>query len=210
MGIKEWYNKRFGSRDNIEKLESEEQTLAHKGIQILSDGKLEHRIHLLIQLEKEITKPIETVNLTTYIEELKDRTDILNNAILQIAMPYARSGNDPTYARKVRGWTQMYALATSWILQAEGMIPKEKTAENEEKAENDQYNLDNDEGNIEILIHMLHRNLQAFIWKDAFYFLGVCFMDVDIAPTAATVVQTMIPARGGEGLNTIPQPSTEY
>jgi len=203
MGIKDWYGKHFKNQTDSKTHKSEEQTLAQKGIQIISDGKLENRVALLIDLEDEINKEIQTENLATYVKTLKERTDLLNHGILQIALPFARAGTYSEYARKLRGWTQMYSLAQSWILQAQKMIPQKQQPNNKEGD-----TIDND--NIEIQVHMMHDNLGKFIFKDAFYFLGVCFMDVDIAPTAATVVQTMVQPRGGEGLNAIAQPSTEY
>jgi len=199
MGIKEWFGKRFKGQTDSKTLKSEEQTLASKGIQIISDGKLEHRISLLIDLEDEIKKPIETTILKEYVKELKKRNDLLNHGIMQIALPYARAGNDTNYAKKLEGWTDAYALANWWMLEAEKMVSTDYVD-----------SLDYDEGNINRLLHMFCGNLNKFVWNLAFYFLGVCFMDVDIAPTAATVVQTMVQPRGGEGLNAIAQPSTEY
>jgi hypothetical protein len=42
-----------------------------------------------------------------------------------------------------------------------------------------------------ILVQCLHDVLQKHIWKDAFQILGQCFLDRDVSPRAATVIQNV-------------------
>jgi len=207
MGAKDWLIKKFSGKSDLPKKTPQEK-LEEYGIQTLSDEKLEHRIALMIDLEKEISAPIETADLKNYVKILKERTDKLNYGIMQIAAPYARAGTEIDYARKVRGWTQMYAIANHWIHQANLMLPQK--AEDKEKKDNIVKKVEMQHGNIEVLIQMLHDNLEKFIWKDGFFLLGVCFKDPDVSPRVATVIQTMTAQRPGVGLNDVPEPKREY
>ena len=198
-GIKDWLQQKFSGKKNVPD-DTTEQSLNNFGIQILSDRKLEERIALLIELETEVAKPIQETDLLEYLAKLKSKTELLNHGIFQIALPYARSGTSPEFARKLRGWTQMYAQALSWILHYEQMVPKAMEDTNEEQRRG---NSDSDYGTVEVQIHMMHDNIQKYVWKDAFYFLGDCFMDDDVAPRAAAVIQSMMPMMGGGGGETV-------
>ncbi len=130
------------------------------------------------------------VDLEDYCTQLKKRTDRQNHAINQICWPYARGGSKPEFARMIQGWTGLYAIAGNWILEAQKLVQ----SANEQP--DDATTLDVEPHNIETLIYFMHGNLQKYIWKDGNYILGVCFMDEDVSPAAATVIQTMIPTKG--------------
>jgi hypothetical protein len=209
------------------------QTLGEHGVKILSDQKLDKRIELLEALEEVISEPINTAHLDIYVKELKSRLDLLHYSIYKVAAPYARSGTIPRMARALYGWSVLYAEASSWLLWAENMvlendIPKpkkngqaqakdqaqESTTEAEEKAkiEDHQERQRTRYGVIDVRFYItsLHDALVKHIYKDALFFLGVCFFDKDVSESAATVIQTAFQQmRPGEGLNQIQQPGEE-
>jgi hypothetical protein len=89
----------------------------------------------------------------------------------------------------LRGWTQEHAIAMNWILEAQKLVQAKQSKINGET------NIDTEIGDIETLIYFVHGNLQKYIWKDGNFILGECFMDEDVSPRAATVIQSMVPMR---------------
>lgn len=211
-----------------------EKTLHGLGIDILKDQKLEHRIKLLIQFQDLINAPIKVESLIDYVEELKDRQDLLNTAIYEIAAPYARSIDFPRIGKAFHGWGRLNASAKSWILRTDDIVRKaEEQKEKEKQKTKDKDDKEKTKGketkeldipnipkeakelrstaqflgmmetetiDVKMLVNYLHDVLQKHIWKDGFLILGKFFMDRDISPRSATVVQNINAMREREDM----------
>jgi hypothetical protein len=55
-----------------------------------------------------------------------------------------------------------------------------------------------------MLVQCLHDDLQKHIWKDAFQILGQCFLDRDVSPRSATVIQNVNAQREREDMRKEP------
>src|SRR4030043_304315 len=126
MGIRERFKKAFSLTGKKEE-KFQKRSLEDVGISVVNDEKLEHRIELLMEFEDAMSEKMDwevegKPNLEKYCEILKARTNLLHHAIYQIALPYARAGDKPQYARMIRGWTQEHAIAMNWILEAQKLV----------------------------------------------------------------------------------------
>jgi hypothetical protein len=225
----------FGSSEDKEEKEIE-RTLHRLGLDILKDQKLEHRIKLLMKFEDLITSKVTTEPLNEYVEDLKDRQDLMNHAIYEISAPYARSGDFPEFGHMLHGWGRLNASAKSWILRTEDIVnkalekekkekkpePSEQTAEGKKEPQKTELAVPNEEvqkdGELEdligmletetidvkMLVHFLHDVLSKHIWKDGFLILGKCFLDRDVTPRAATVIQNINAQREREDMTKTP------
>src|SRR5271157_9554 len=117
-----------------------ERTMHKLGIDVLNDQKLEHRQKLMIEFQEYMTLDIKTDSLVQYVQELKDRQDLLNHALYEISAPYGRAGDIPRFGKMFHGWGRMNASASSWILRASDIVKqtekvKERKAKEEKKKE---------------------------------------------------------------------------
>jgi hypothetical protein len=228
----------FGSRGDQDDKELE-KSLHKLGLDVLKDQKLEHRVKLLMQFHDMINAPIKTTSLTEYIKELKDREDLINEAIYEISAPFARSLDFPQIGKAFHGWGRLNASAKSWILRSDDIIrkaeekngnkkelvketeskqlskPKEKaktelevptqTKELDLPKINEFFGLvDAETIDVKMLVNFLHDVLSKHIWKDGFLILGKCFMDRDISPRSATVIQNANAMREREDMTKTP------
>lgn len=233
-----------------EKSDEEYERTMHKlGLDVLKDQKLEHRQAMLLKFEEQMNEEIVTHSLIEYVQELKDRQDLLHHALMEISAPFARSGDIDRFGRMFHGWNRLNASASSWILRAFDIVKKtekhngKKTQEEptdkpepkdtkkpetkdakkdepkpEEKVQGSEKKLDNimddaeellDEIESEsidprFLVQCLHDVLQKHIWKDGFLILEMCFLDRDISPRSATVIQNVNAQRERESMTQKP------
>ncbi len=173
------------------------------GVSVLTDGKLEGRMKALMSFKEDFMQGIEDDDLKTYVTNLEDRVQLLNDAIVEIAAPYARAGTSPRFAKLMRGWTKWYRLGKTGILEVKSWV-HEQEKEDETKDSNDTQPTDKkkrteidrmltDRSSINIRndIHYLHNFLNLTVFSDGFFALSLCFMDKDVSERAATVIQTM-------------------
>jgi hypothetical protein len=228
----------FGSSDDKEEKEIE-KSLHKLGIDILKDQKLEHRIKLLMQFHDLITSEIKAGSLVEYVADLKDRQDLVNEAIYEISAPYARSIDFPRLGQAIHGWGRWNASAKSWILRTDDIVrkaeeqkeknkekPKDQDKKDKEKSKDkekielealnepkdleslkrflDVMETETETIDVKMLVHFLHDVLQKHVWKDGFLILGKCFMDRDISPRSATVIQNVNAMREREDMTKNP------
>jgi len=158
------------------------------GISILSDEKLEDRLKKLQKLQEAIMEPIEAEDDEEYVTALKDRLDVLNQIIYQIAAPFARSGDFPKFSKMLHAWSRLYASASSWLLRTQDYYIRKANGEEDDSIS---VSLGFGTVNIKMMVRFLHDVLQKHIFKDGFLILGKCFMDRDVSERAAIVIQTM-------------------
>lgn len=74
--------------------------------------------------EESMSKPIKTDDLANYVEQLKDRHDVVNHAIYEISAPFGRGGDIPRFSHMFHGWSKMNASGSSWIMRAMDIVGK--------------------------------------------------------------------------------------
>ena len=178
----------FGNKPNQGEIK---QLKMHEfGVSVLTDGKLEGRMKALMSFKEDFMKGIEDKELTTYVANLENRVQLLNDAIVEIAAPYARAGTSPRFAILMRGWTKWYRLGKTGILEVKSWVEQQqqtKTSDSRTLSLTDQSSI-----NIRNDVHYLHNFLNLTVFSDGFFALSLCFMDKDISERAATVIQTMV------------------
>ena len=182
----------------------EETKLGDTSVSILQDQKLAERIQVLDILMFAMNKAIpDDVPPKARVKILKDRLDLLDQAIQMIAAPYARAGNYPRYSKLLHGWNVTYSVGSSWITRvgmyftANDVDPKNINLKNNLNDDNSRSLSDNS-----IVVYDLQLALIQHIFPDAKDVLGYCFKDEDVAVKAVTVVQNMMPQQGfGSGMN---------
>jgi hypothetical protein len=200
MGVKEKFKQYFLGPKPKKETEFLEETLGQHAIKVASDHKLDNRIAILMQFEDYICSDLELkktddgkVDLDDYCKQLKERLDKMDHVIKQVAWPFFRGGTDIRFARAIRGWSQWYATASGWILQAQRLL---QAANRKEEGES---TVDTETGDIETLIYFMHSNLTKHCFKCGNYILGVCFRNEDVSPQSVTVIQSVMPMMGGGG-----------
>lgn len=118
-----------GSGDDKEEKDFE-RSMHKLGIDVLKDQKLDRRMKLLIQFEEAITTEIKTEDLNEYVQELKDRQELLNHAVYEISAPFGRAGDIPRFGKMFHGWGRLNASASSWILRTSDIVSKAQRKNN--------------------------------------------------------------------------------
>jgi hypothetical protein len=160
------------------------------GVNVLTDGKLEGRMKALMSFKAAFMKNIENDDLSKYVDNLENRVQLLNDAIVEIAAPYARAGTSHRFAVLMRGWAKWFALAKTGILEVKSWV---REAQQTPKQEESSLSLtDRSSINIRNDVHYLHNFLNLTVFRDGFFALSLCFMDQDVSERAATVIQSMV------------------
>jgi hypothetical protein len=181
----------FGGK--AQKGETKTMSMGEMGIAVLADGKLEGRMKALMSFKQEFMQGIESENLETYIANLENRVQLLNDAIVEIAAPYARAGSNRRFAILMRGWAKWFTLGKTGILEVKSWV---REAQQTQKPEDGMTRLtDRSSINIRNDVHYLHNFLNMTVFRDGFFALSLCFLTEDVSERAAVVIQSMQPMR---------------
>lgn len=192
MGIKEIIKKRFGSKARSGERAFQSDELKDYGFRVYKNETYYDRIAVHMEFEALMSQPIVYKDLAEYCSILKARTDLLNQVIFQIAIPYGGPGDDDRFAIMLRGWTNLYKSGITDILMAERIVRDELGKETKSDSEVNTEEINTEKHRIETQISFMHNNIQKFVWTEGYKAIGLCFKRADVAPSAATVLQGAI------------------
>lgn len=178
-------------RDQTKGKEYEQEPITGMALKIVTDGKLENRLIEYNKLLELLDGEIKSVTVREYILELIDMLKTTHSCILRIGGVYARSGDNPKFAKMMRGWDKLYSNTLSKCLRSLwfwGNNPNEKIGTFESMNE--------------VNVKNLHLAMVHLTFNSAFDVLNYCFRDDDVRERSVTMIQSMNPMmpRGG-GLN---------
>jgi len=164
-----------------------EEGMPEFGIRHFTDSKLENRLEAYRMLMQFINAKIEATTLNEYVDELRERLELLFTTINLIAGPYARAGDHADFAKLMHGCSQLYHIAYGFCLKAELYFANDEPIDMKKPV-----------GMNHVVIHNLHLTMVNHVFPNLFDGINYCFRDPDVRPTAVTVVNSMMPYMGGE------------